>query len=111
MAWLVPGAGHWYMGKRNRAVVIAGTICTTFMLGIILGSIEVIDPQQATAWFCAQILCGIPTMIAALIQQPNLPMGYGRGIDLGQVYAGIAGLLNLMCILDALVPDKTITKK
>lgn len=105
LAWLIPGAGHFYLGKRTRGAVIFVSICTTFLLGLILGGIEVIDPQGtfgAKAWFFAQILAGFPAILASLAQNPNLPMGYGRGVDLGQVYAGVAGLLNLLCVVDIL---------
>ena len=108
LAWLVPGAGHWYLRKRARAVIIFVAICSTFLLGLLLGGIEMINPQGTfgdQAWFCAQILTGLPGLIAALAQDPNWPMGYGRSVDLGQVYAGVAGLLNLLCIVDILIKE------
>ena len=122
LAWLIPGAGHWLLGMRQRAVVIFVAICSTFLIGLVLGSIEMIDPQYAKAWFCAQILTGLPAIIATLQQDSTIIIseisGYGRGVDVGQVYAGVAGLLNLICILDALLrsqqltaPDKAPTTK
>ena len=105
LAWLIPGAGHWILGFRHRAAVICITICTTFLFGVILGSVEVIDPQNAKAWFCAQVLCGLPAFIVTVVQEAAVPITniYGRGVDIGQVYAGVAGLLNLLCIMDALL--------
>ncbi|MFC1783382.1 DUF6677 family protein [Planctomycetota bacterium] len=106
-AWLIPGAGHWLLGLRQRAVIIFVAICSTFLIGLKLGSIELVDPQEAKAWFCAQILCGIPAIITTLLQDTGISVKnisvYGRGVDFGQVYAGVAGLLNLICILDALL--------
>ena len=107
LAWLIPGAGHWLLGLKQRAVIIFVAICSTFLVGLALGSIELIDPQQAKAWFCAQILTGAPAIIATLLQDAGISVekisAYGRGVDIGQMYAGIAGLLNLICILDALL--------
>ena len=115
LGWLVPGAGHWYLGQRVRGVVICVSICVTFLLGVMLGGVEMIDPQNATAWFCAQLLSGLPGLIGTLAQNPDIPMGYGRGVDLGQVYAGVAGLLNLFCVMDILMrhaePEKAKLKK
>ncbi len=104
LAWLVPGAGHWYLGQRSRGSVIFTAVGITFLMGIMLSGLEMIDPQNAKAWFCAQLLCGTPTLISLLIQDPTTTIKeiYGRGVDLGQVYAGVAGLLNLLCILDVL---------
>jgi TM2 domain-containing membrane protein YozV len=106
LAWLIPGAGHWLLGHKNRAAIIFVAICSTFLFGILLGSIDVIDPQQAKAWFCAQVLCGLPTIITTILAQKltdnTLLDIFGRSRDIGQVYLGVAGLLNLLCILDAL---------
>ncbi|MCP4712138.1 MAG: hypothetical protein GY869_26240 [Planctomycetes bacterium] len=113
VAWLIPGAGHWLLGMRQRAVIIFVTICSTFLIGLVLGSIELIDPQHAKAWFCAQILTGFPAIIATLLQDSATTIktisGFARGVDIGQVYAGVAGLLNLICILDALLRSQQLT--
>ena len=103
LAWLVPGAGHWCLGRRPQALIIFVTICATFALGIHLAGIEMVDPHGSTAWFCAQMLAGVPALVAVLLQNPDVPAEFGRGVDLGQVYAGVAGLLNLLCVLDALM--------
>ena len=106
LAWLIPGAGHWLLGEKNRGAIIFLAICTTFLFGIMLGTIDVIDPQQHKAWFCAQVLCGFPTIITTILAQKLTDITimdiFGRSRDIGQVYIGVAGLLNLLCILDAL---------
>jgi hypothetical protein len=102
LAWLIPGAGHWFLGRRRQAVIMGVSIVATFVLGVLLGGIEMIGPQASVPWFLAQILTGIPAIIGVVLQNPNLPPGVGRGVDLGQVYSGVAGLLNLLCVLDAL---------
>jgi len=112
LAWLIPGAGHWLLGLRRRAVIMFVTICTTFIIGLALGSIELIDPAQSRWWFFAQVLCGLPTIAVAFIQNASLTVNeiYGRGVDLGQLYTGIAGLLNLLCICDALFRTHLLTR-
>lgn len=104
LAWLIPGAGHWYLGLCARGVVICVTICVTFFLGMVLGSMEIIDPQYAKGWFLAQVLGGLPALMGAALQDKAEPITaiYGRGVDLGQVYTGVAGLLNMLCIIDVL---------
>lgn len=103
LAWLVPGAGHFYLGMPKRGTIIFFTICGTFMLGLVLGGIDLVDPHLETPWFCAQVLAGVPAVIAVLLQNPDVPPGVGRGMDLGQLYTGVAGLLNLLCVVDALM--------
>jgi len=106
LAWLVPGAGHWYLGRRDRAAIIFAAVCATFLLGVLLGGVEVVDPGYSAAWFCAQVLAGLPALISVAAQHPGLSPGYGRGVDIGQIYAGVAGLLNLLCIVDVLMPSR-----
>ncbi len=103
VAWLVPGLGHWFLGHRGRAVVIFLSICATFLLGLFLGGLEMIEPQRSIMWFLGYMLAGIPGIISYLLQNPQIHPGFGRGFDIGQVYAGVAGLLNLLCILDVLM--------
>jgi hypothetical protein len=120
LAWLVPGAGHWYMGHRGRAVAICLGIWAAFVLGIVLGGIAVVAPQGdffAKIRFCVQIMCGLPALVVALptlvdtlIYHHHTAMGVGRAVDLAQVYTGVAGLLNLLCIMDILTL-KVATKK
>ena len=103
LAWLVPGVGHFYLGMRLQGTIIFLTICVTFALGLTLGGLEVIDPHQETPWFRAQILAGLPAVLAVLTQNPDVSVQLGHGVDLGQLYTGVAGLLNLLCVVDALM--------
>ncbi len=109
LAWLVPGAGHWYLGEHFRGGVICVAICGIFLLGVTLGGVEIIDPHNietitAKAWFYDQLICGVPSVIGMLAQDSDAAMGFGRGVDLGRLYVGVAGLLNLLCIMDVLMP-------
>jgi len=103
-AWFVPGAGHWLLGLRGRGTVMCLAIGILFLLGLMLGSVHVVDPYQHKAWFAAQILCGVPAIVTAMLEAGPLAgqVVRDRGFDYGLVYAGVAGLLNLLCILDAI---------
>ena len=47
LAWLLPGAGHWYLGRRSRAVVFFCLITVSFVLGVLLhGRFSVYDRRQ-----------------------------------------------------------------
>ena len=62
-----------------------------------------VGPQFSQPWFIAQVMAGLPAIISVVLQDPSLPAGSGKGIDLGQVYTGVAGLLNLLCVVDTLM--------
>jgi len=107
LAWLVPGSGYFYLGLRKRGAIVCVTICIMFLLGVLLGGVEMIGPQHSKPWFIAQVLVGLPALLAVLLQNASLPAGFGRGIDLAQLYTGVAGLLNLVCVLDVLMRLQT----
>ena len=101
LAWLLPGAGHFLLREKKRSIIIFVTIVLTFCTGLYIGSIGVIDPVGAKAWYVAQIMNS--PMVAAighLTAGGGYPV-YGRPNEIGQIYTSIAGLLNLLCIVNA----------
>lgn len=102
-AWLVPGAGHLYLGRRQKAVVFFVALLTMFGLGLLLeGRIfpfELSEPLVALA-AVADIGLGLPWMVARLA-------GAGAGTvtaityEYGNTFLIVAGLLNFLVVLDA----------
>ena len=103
IAWLIPGSGHWMLGKKDRAIVIFIGVISLFFLGIYIGGSTIINPAYAKLWYIPQVFTGLP----CLIMTSKAYMGFGKGIDLGQLYTSCAGLLNLMCVIDAIIPPET----
>ncbi len=101
VAWVVPGAGHLVLGKNRHAIVIFVTIALTLGAGLYVGSIGVINPVGAKPWYVAQVM-NTPAVAALgqVVRQGEYPV-YGRPNEIGQIYTSIAGLLNLLCIVNA----------
>ncbi len=101
LAWLVPGAGHFLLDKRRQAVVILVAVVLTFLVGLYIGSVGVIDPVGAKPWYAAQVMNSPAVVLLGKISTTgNYPV-YGRPNEIGQIYTSIAGLLNLLCIVNA----------
>ncbi|MHC5083235.1 MAG: DUF6677 family protein [Planctomycetota bacterium] len=103
-AWIIPGAGHFLIRQPKRAVIILVTITTLFLMGLYIGSIGVVDRVGSWPWFLAQMMCSPAVGIIAKIVQSAPPGTYntfGRPCDIGQIYTGIAGLLNLLSVISA----------
>ncbi|MDH7598133.1 MAG: hypothetical protein QHH07_00660 [Sedimentisphaerales bacterium] len=99
--WLIPGGGYWVLGDGRRATVVCITILITFVLGLYVGSIGVIDTQQARYWYAAQVMTSPAViLIGNMTRSGQFPV-YGRPYEIGQIYTSIAGLLNLLCIINA----------
>lgn len=104
LGWAVPGGGHFLLKENRRAAIICITITATFLIGLYIGSVGVIDPVGAKPWYIAQIM-NTPAVAAlghltSVGDGNNYPV-YGRPNEIGQIYTSIAGLLNLLCIVNA----------
>lgn len=110
--WLVPGSGYLLIGQRPRGLVVGISIIVLFLLGLLIGGMKVIDPAADYSnlykaivdkpWFIAQILAGPITLVAALIGRgPQFIMSHVRVNEIGTLYTAIAGMLNLLAIIDS----------
>lgn len=98
--WWIPGAGHWLIGQSKRAAIIFFSIAFAFVLGIWLGSIAVID--ASTPWYWAQMLNSPAVAYLAHLSGSVYHLdSFGKPREIGEIYTGIAGMLNLLCIVNA----------
>jgi len=102
LAWLVPGAGHYVLNEHRRAAVICVAVVLTFLVGLYVGSIGVIDPVGAKPWYAAQIMNSPVVFFLGRVSATGRFPVYGRPNEIGQIYTSIAGLLNLLCIVNAI---------
>jgi len=113
LAWLVPGLGHLYLGDRGRGIVCLITITATFWTGVALGGIRAtVDPHNRKLWFIAQLCTAGNTVtgyalhrsIASRESEGRKPAAtaHWASVDVGVHYTGVAGLLNLLVIFDAI---------
>lgn len=113
LAWAVPGLGHFLIGDRARGLVFLVTISATFWTGVAIGGVvDTVDPRKHKLWFVAQICTGGNTLAAVAFHDSVVRAKTARGevlstshwgsVDVGVHYSGVAGLLNLLVILDAI---------
>ena len=102
-AWAIPGAGHLWMGRRQKGVVFLLALPAMFVIGLFLhGRIfpfELSEPLVALA-AVANVCAGAPWMIARL-----LDAGAGTvtavTYEYGNCFLIVTGLLNILVIFDA----------
>jgi hypothetical protein len=99
--WAMPGAGYFLLGEDRRAGVIFFTVVLTFLAGIYIGSIGVVDPVGARPWYVAQVMVSPLVGIIGHTTAGGMYPVYGRPNEIGQIYTGMAGLLNLLCIVNS----------
>ncbi len=103
LSWVVPGAGHLILKEKERAIIIFLTIFLTFCIGIYVGSIGVINLYGATPWYVvgAQVMNSPMVLVLGRMTADNSYPVYGWPNEIGQIYTSTAGLLNLLCIVNA----------
>jgi hypothetical protein len=101
VGWFVPGGGHLVINEKKHAFIIFVTIAFTFAAGIYIGSIGVINPVGAKPWYVAQLMNSpAVSALGRITASGDYPV-FGRPNEIGQIYTSIAGLLNLLCIVNA----------
>jgi hypothetical protein len=102
-AWLIPGAGHLWQGRRQKGFVFLATLPVMFAIGLWLGGrlfpFELTQPLVALAAF-ADLGMGLPYFIASA-----LSLGSGlvtaASYEYGNAFLIVSGLLNMLVVLDA----------
>ncbi len=101
LGWFVPGAGHLVLKEKSHAIVIFTAIVLTLGMGLYIGSIGVINPVGAKPWYVAQMMNSPAVAVLSRLTEAGAYPVYGRPNEIGQIYTSTAGLLNLLCIVNA----------
>ncbi|HEY3202696.1 MAG TPA: DUF6677 family protein [Thermoanaerobaculia bacterium] len=104
LAWLFPGLGHFYLGRRTTAVAYAVIVTATFLAGVSfqgrLYTVEAGQPLTILATF-AVYGAGLLNIAARLLSDNPAGTILAATYEYGCAYLLTAGLMNLLLILDA----------
>lgn len=103
IAWLVPGAGHLWQGRRQKGLVFLLALPAMFAVGLWLNGrlfpFELSQPLVALQAF-AHLGMGLPYLIASV-------MSLGQGVvtaasyEYANAFLVVSGLLNMLVVIDA----------
>ncbi len=101
-AWVFPGLGHFLLGERLRGIIVACTLIPLFLAGVYIGGVDVVDREKDRLWFAGQVLIGPTALVVDYVRSSNKPPNHsiGRVNELGTLYSALAGVMNLLVILD-----------
>lgn len=128
LTWAWPGTGHLLLGQRKRGTVLACGIGAIYIAGLFIGGVTVANPafesgpnsQQFLYWFQFFMLPNSILVawennilnqiggIANLLPNtdPTFTPSYGRVREIGVLYLALAGLLNLLAIVDVILSNR-----
>jgi hypothetical protein len=106
LTWVLPGSGYLLINQRARGITIGSVILILFFLGLLIGGITVIDTPSdfadlgAKPWFIGQALSGPVSLLCAWIANHVAVQSHARSFEIGTLYTAVAGMLNLLAMID-----------
>jgi hypothetical protein len=116
LAWLLPGAGHWYAAQRTRAVLYALTVIGTFVVGVWMGGLATVSVSGHKWAFLLQMFDGpisiavaVASHMAEAAREAALAAGDAvtsaptpsRLTDLGLTFTLVSAAFNVLVMADA----------
>lgn len=103
LAFLVPGAGHFFLGRPARAAAFFGIVLVTFLVGpFVDGGLYTLAESQSSL---LNILATLGSMGSGLLYFLGKALGpFGNvtamTFEYGRMFTLTAGLMNLLLVLD-----------
>jgi hypothetical protein len=104
VAWIFPGLGHAYLGRRRTALLYALIVTATFLLGLSFeGRLYTIERSQPLTILATFAVSGTGLLNLAARFLSSNPGGtiLSPTYEYGCAYLLTAGLMNLLLMLDA----------
>jgi len=106
-AWVIPGGGHFLLGKRGRGLLILLSVSFMFFFGLAMGG-AMFKPEKGDllttlinyGGFVGDVASGALYLVATMLGYDQ-PDAAGHVHDYGTKFLVTAGLLNILAMVDA----------
>lgn len=128
LGWILPGFGQIFIGHRKRGIYCMIGVLGLFLGGLFIGGVDSVDRREDPLWFYAQAGAGPIAFgsdwlnasmlksgsVGELVESPPSQISRSPGPmvstfksvtpigEVGVLYCALAGLMNVVVILDAL---------
>ena len=102
-AWLVPGVGHFLLGRRARGLLFCALVLASLAIGCQLqGNLYQVVPGQPLTWLATfgTMGMGLPYFLLRFALDYRGEV-VAAGYEYGTAFILTAGLMNLLLMLDA----------
>ncbi|HZS55409.1 MAG TPA: DUF6677 family protein [Bryobacteraceae bacterium] len=108
IAWLVPGAGHFFVGRKGRAAIVFATVAACFGVGLLMNGPffaptsggDLLSRLIQYGGFIGDLANGLFYLLASWLGY-GPPQSAGHNADYGSKFLVCAGLLNILAMVDA----------
>ena len=99
--WIVPGLGHWILGRRGKAVLYFALLTFTFLLGMYLADFRNVrtDDDFKLYFLGESLIAGLAFPAHWLTRNLELVQPQPR-LDVGLLFSTVAGIMNVCVIVD-----------
>jgi len=101
LTWAAPGAGHWYLGYKNKALFYFLVLTATYLAGMVIADFRNINIDRHPIFFITYSFYGGATLIAQLATQGLALVRPLERLDVGCLYSSVACLLNILVMIDS----------
>jgi Family of unknown function (DUF6677) len=101
LSWIVPGLGHVRAGQRDKGLLVGACVLLVFLVGLVASGGHAVDRAQMPVWWMGQNLFGGGSLFCAIVTAPWHMTHDSNGLDLGIVLTTVAGMMNLVVMVDA----------
>ena len=107
VAWLIPGGGHFLLGRRGRGAIVFAAVLLTFTVGILmrgpmfqLRGGDLLTTAIQFGGFIGDLATGMLYLLTVWLGYSQ-PEAAGHVHDYGSKLIVAAGLLNILAMVDA----------
>lgn len=101
LTWLVPGLGHLYQGRKTRGLLIFIALVGMLVLGSMLADASNLSRERHYYYWGGQLMAGLPALGLQAVWGAKAVTQHITYGEAGLVMASVAGMLNILAMLDA----------
>jgi hypothetical protein len=101
LAWLLPGLAHFAQGRKLRGAIVFAALVGLFALGTVFAEGSNLSRERHFYYWAGQFMVGAPAMLSEALWGDMHVAREIPYVDAGLVFACVAGLLNILAMIDA----------
>lgn len=107
-AALFPGLGYFVSGAPRRGVYLMAGVLGMVLVGLFVGGLDVVDRVNDKWWFYPQAGLGPLAFLLDYLHRgllnAQVTQSIGRANEVGTLFVVIAGMCNIIAIIDCFAP-------